>query len=96
MELIFVGVVTAVVVAVAKPVWLHADGGRLALHVRARAGDVAAAAGVLRFVRGLVVLTVVDAVADLGLRDAPEEENAIFVLESLMIAFIYSKFSQKH
>ena len=44
MELVFVGIVSAVVVAVAEPVRFDADGRRLALHVGARAGDVSAAA----------------------------------------------------
>ena len=72
MKLIFVGVVAAVVVAVAEPVRLDADGGGLALHVRARTGDVPAAALLDRFVRGLVVLAIVDAVAHLRFGYTPE------------------------
>ncbi len=65
MELLFVGVVAAIVVAVAKPVRLNADGGGLALHVRAGAGQVTSGAMIDGLVGSLVVLTVVDAVANL-------------------------------
>ena len=73
MELVFVGVVAAIVVAVAKPVRLNADGRGLALHVRAGAGQVSSGAMVDSFVGRLVVLAVVDAVANLSLRDTSEK-----------------------
>ena len=72
MERVLVRVVSAVVVAVAEPVRLHADGGRLAGEVVRRAGDVAVPAGAHALVRRLVVLAVVDAVAHLALGDAAE------------------------
>jgi len=70
-EFVFVGVVSAVVVAVAEPVRLDADGRRLALHVGARAGDVSVAARLVRLVGRFVVLAVVDAVANLRLGNTP-------------------------
>ena len=67
MEFVFVRVVAAVVVTVAKPVGLDADGGGLAGELAGAAGDVPVLADGVRFVRRLVVLAVVDAVANLGL-----------------------------
>lgn len=66
---ILVAVVAAVVVAVAEPVGLDADVGLLALEVVGRASRVHRAS-LVGLVRGDVVLAVVDAVADLGHRDA--------------------------
>jgi hypothetical protein len=71
MELFFIGIVSTVVVSIAQPVGLDTDGGGLALHVGARAGDVSAAALLNRFVGSLVVLAVVDAVAHLSLGNTP-------------------------
>ena len=85
MELVFVGVVAAVVVAVAEPVRLDADGGGLALRVGARAGDVAVAARLVRLVRRLVVLAVVDAVANLCLGNTPARQSAFDVVMNLLL-----------
>ncbi len=75
MELIFIGVVAAIVVAVAKPVRLNADGRGFALHVSAWTGQVSSGALVDSFVGRLVVLAVVDAVANLRLRNTSEKNN---------------------
>ena len=65
MKRVLVRVVPAVVVAVAQPVGLYADGGGLAGEVIGRTGDVAILAGDLTLVRRAVVLAVIDAVAHL-------------------------------
>ena len=85
MKRILVRVVATVVVAVAEPVGLHADGRRLAGQVVGRAGDVAVAAGVLALVRRVAVLAVVDAVAHLALGDAAEVVAGELALHALRV-----------
>ena len=62
-EFILIAVVPAVVVAVAKPVGLHADGGVLTLEVVRGASHFWAT--VLGLVRRMFVLAVIDTVANL-------------------------------
>ena len=64
-QLILVTIVAAVVVAVAQPVWLHADVGRLALAMTSRTRGGCVLTPLQRLVRGLVVATVVDTVTHL-------------------------------
>ena len=93
-ERVLVRVVPAVVVAVAEPVRLHANGGRLAGEVVGRAGDVAVPARALALVRRLVVLAVVDAVAHLALGDAAEvvagelAVDALGVVAALLVSAV--------
>ena len=71
-QLVLVRVVATIVIAVAQPVRLQADGGGLAGQLAAGAGDVLVVADGQGLVGGGVVLAVVDAVADLRLGDAAE------------------------
>lgn len=69
MNRILVAVVTAIVVAVAEPVGLHADIRFLALEMIQWTRGVARTA-LMRLVRRDVILAIIDAVAHLRLRDA--------------------------
>lgn len=71
MNRILVAIVTAIVVAVAEPVRLHADVRLLAFEMIQRARSVAWTT-LVRLIGSDIVLAVVDAVAHLRLRDAPE------------------------
>ena len=65
-QFVLVTVVATVVISVTQPVGLHADVGRLALEVAARTRGGRVLTAIQRFVRGLVVATVVYAVTHLA------------------------------
>ena len=69
MNRIFVGIITAVIVAIAKPIRFNANVGFFTLEMIRGAGRVHWTS-LMRLVRSRVVFTVVDSVADLRLRNA--------------------------
>ena len=71
MERILVTVVSAVIVPVTQPVLFNTNGGGATWMIVTGAGHVPASASLLALVAGLIVLAVIDTIADTLLWDAP-------------------------
>jgi hypothetical protein len=79
MNRIFIGIITAIVVAIAQPVRFNANVRFFTLQVIRWAGRVHWTS-LMRLIRRCVVFTIVDSVADLRLRNAPAIQACKFTV----------------
>ena len=69
MKIVLIRIISTIVVSIAKPIRFHTNGRIFTLHMTLRAGYILISTSYFRFIRGTVVLTIVDTITFLTFRD---------------------------